>query len=518
MIKGLTQTRLGIHLNNDAICIVESVGREIKRYCRQELAPFGVGLSEVVEDEIKFAAILQKMLRENDFASRDTSVALPAQDAVVRFFEIPPVSKKELATTVNFEARKYIPFRIEELMYDFMSRKSKNSKSLDVIFVAVKKRLIDRYLKVFNQVGFNILSLEPASLSFLRTVFSKARINIQKASLIVDIDANFLQGDIIIIESGIPCFIRDITIAPITGETTAGTSVENSLSKLINEIRISIDYFRHHYLTPKNNISNILLFSDSLELDKWSETISQELGLACSSFSSGKILHLEGAHCDLLKADGAALRGAVGFPVDLSLIKKEEKTIEAQGGLGEFKKFLVFKPAFKKLAISLGLALFIIISSAIFGNLRISGLEKKLAMLKAKELEISFLPKDIDLQEAELVSMQKIITTRLSDIQALIRSRISLTDKIGRIPLLMPDSVWLERFNFQNPANKPEMFIYGIAYLPEPENELKVINQFLNNLRLDTQFKQGFNDTALSSVQQSMVNDFEVRNFEIRCR
>ncbi|MBU2541120.1 MAG: pilus assembly protein PilM [Candidatus Omnitrophica bacterium] len=517
-MRGFNKTQLGINLSADAITLVESSARKIVKYCRQELSEFSVNLMELSEDEIKFSAILQKILRENEFTGRDVYVGLPAHDIIVRSFQIPLVSKREIDSTINYEARKYLPFRIEELIFDFLTRRNKRSKGFNVIFAAIKKKAVERYVKVLNQVGFNIVSLEPASLSFLRAAFVKTRINLKKIVLIINIDSRLSEGDILILDSNMPCFIRDLKLST-AGEAPEQDNLESKLNKLINEIRISIDYFRHQQLALQDNISEILLFTDVSETNSWAQAIAQELGISTTAFLAAETLGIDSAHCDLLKAAGASFRGLCNFPVELNLLKKkEEKLIRKESQFAQISKLFVFKPLFKKCLISGGIFIALIIAIYVLGNFKIKKLEKQLNLTRAPKEQLAFLPKAIDFSQKELVAIKKLVQDQLDQVEATIASRVYLTEKIERLQALLPDGVWLEGLDFRKDRGSLEMVLEGVAYLPSGENALVVIDQFLSKLRNDTKFNKGFKDIVLSSVRQSARDDFVIRLFQIKCR
>lgn len=515
MVKVFKKGQLGVNLGLEGISIVQSDGKNIVKHCRQDFASFGSNLIEISEDEIKFAAVLQKILRECELDCRDASVAMPASDVIVRFFQIPVVPKKEISSTVNFEARKYIPFRIEELAFDFSVRRK--GKNFDVIFSAVKKKTLDRYLKALNQVGFNVLSFEPASLSFLRAVFAKSRLDGRQTTMVLNMNNTLTEGDIVILEAGIPCFIRDIKLSTLTEGLEENVSAV-ALNKLINEIRISIDYFRHRQPSLKNNIASIILYSDNKQLSPWAESINSELGIKCSFFCTSDILGFEAGSIDMFKATGASLRGSLAFPIDVNLLKKEEAIKKDVSDFTAITKAFVSKSKFKKFALTLFIAVLIIVTTGFISGQRIRALERELGRLNTVKQKLTFLPKSIDLNEKELSQVDILLSDELKSIEKKIEGRIYLTEKVERLAALLPDGVWLNSLNFRKDASSGELEINANVYLPGSSDPLKAINGFLNNLRADSRFGSGFSSIALESVRQANIDDFSLREFQIRCR
>lgn len=515
MAKAFKRGQLGINLGLEGISIVQSDGKNIVKHCRQDFASFGSNLIEIAEDEIKFAAVLQKILRECELDCRDAIVSMPAGDVIIRFFQIPIVQKKEISSTVNFEARKYIPFRIEELAFDFSVKRKGNS--FDIIFSAVKKKVLERYLKALNQVGFNVLYFEPASLSFLRAVLAKSRLDRRQTVMILNINNTLTEGDIVILEAGIPCFIRDIKFSA----STEGLEINDpavALNKLVNEIRISIDYFRHRQPSLKNNISAIFLYSENKQLGPWAESINSELGIKCSFFCISDVLGFEASSIDMFKATGASLRGSLTFPVEVNLLKKEEIAKKEVLEFTAIAKSFVSKSIVKKIAITSSIVLLLIIATGFISGQRTKVLAREMNRLNTAKQKLTFLPKAIDLKETELSQIDILLSDELKDIEKMIEDRIYLTEKIERLAALLPDGVWLNSLTFKKDASSAELEISANVYLPGLSDPLKAINEFLNKLRSDSRFSLGFSSIALESVRQSNIDDFAVREFQIRCR
>jgi len=79
------------------------------------LSPFSSNLTE----EIQIIAILQKMLQDHKIAGRSFYVSLPMKEIILRSFIIPFVQKEDIQSAIKFEAKKYMPFDIQDLSFVF---------------------------------------------------------------------------------------------------------------------------------------------------------------------------------------------------------------------------------------------------------------------------------------------------------------------------------------------------------------------------------------------------------------
>jgi Tfp pilus assembly PilM family ATPase len=77
--------------------------------------PFSSNLTE----EIQITALLGKILQDYKIKGVDFCVSLPMKDIILRSFVIPRVNANEIQNVIKFEAKKYMPFDIQELSFVF---------------------------------------------------------------------------------------------------------------------------------------------------------------------------------------------------------------------------------------------------------------------------------------------------------------------------------------------------------------------------------------------------------------
>ena len=84
-----------------------------------------------LDSDEEIVAFLSKCIRESrvDPENSDIVICIPNRDLIVRFFEIPPIPRKEISATIGFEIKKYIPFKMEDIAYDYQIHPQKKPKT-----------------------------------------------------------------------------------------------------------------------------------------------------------------------------------------------------------------------------------------------------------------------------------------------------------------------------------------------------------------------------------------------------
>ena len=108
------------------------------------------GLSEKTKTKEEYIIeAIKKVFRENKVKPGNVVTAIPSEEIMVRYFQMPKIPRQEREAAVSFEAKRYMPFRMEEVVSDFQVLPNKIvQNSMDVVFVAVKKDTIEQYLNM----------------------------------------------------------------------------------------------------------------------------------------------------------------------------------------------------------------------------------------------------------------------------------------------------------------------------------------------------------------------------------
>lgn len=101
------------------------------------------------------------------------NVSLMETQVVSRLIKMPNLTDKELSAAINWEAEQYIPLPIRDvnLQYKVVARPQNPSKEkMDVLLVAAPKRIIEKYISIVKNAGFDVNALETESSALTRAL------------------------------------------------------------------------------------------------------------------------------------------------------------------------------------------------------------------------------------------------------------------------------------------------------------------------------------------------------------
>lgn len=93
-----------------------------------------------------------------DITTRRTVFAIPASKTFTRSMTLPRLKPNDLAAAVQLEAEQYIPVPIEELYLDH-TLISQTDKEMEVLVVAVPKKMVDSYLVLGRLLGLEVVAI-----------------------------------------------------------------------------------------------------------------------------------------------------------------------------------------------------------------------------------------------------------------------------------------------------------------------------------------------------------------------
>lgn len=261
--------------------------------------------------------LLKEICQKAKVSSRKAIAALPSFVVFSSLISLPSMSKKELVSAVQWEAKKFIPMPIEEVVLDWKLvdkiQKYENAKTqkqeeeeeegrqkeLRILLTAAPKTLVERYIEIFKKANLEFLSLETESFALVRSLVGR------DPSIIVILDLGDTATDIIIVEEGIPLLSRSIEIGGKNITKTIANSLNINfqraeqfkrdiglsqdrespvpkaiamvLSSIVSEIRYSIDLYQSQNVNK--SVEKIVLSGGAAFLPNLPQYLSEILGL-----------------------------------------------------------------------------------------------------------------------------------------------------------------------------------------------------------------------------------------------
>ena len=506
---------LGIYFGIKEIILVETSGKKIVNNIRLPHPNLAIAeLEEKVPADIKLMAMLKDAFRTNRISAEEAYFCLSGQDLVIRTFEIPLIPQNELRGVVNFEAKKYIPFKLEELDYDFQVLFNKKDKTSLVLFVGIKKEVLANYVSIAKQLNLKIGMLEYSAFSILRFLklagLSDAGV---MATLCFDLN-NEEEANFTVYENGFSLFSRDFVLTGEAGgfEQTVETDLTQKKEKLNNEIKVSLDYYNRKF--PEKTIKNISVLSDK---ESYSDlkVIFAESAITFKLVEAQKILG-KGIDFSLsvIKSFAASLSKITPIKIKINLINARIKAAKVVAKAVKFPPFLAgLKLDFKYII----LGIIVCVAVLGYGLLRILPMQKELIEAKNQRVKIASVVADDSLEAlSELGSKYQ---KKIHTLENLIKNQTYLTYPLSSIPQALPDGMWLETLSFvQNKSGGIELSLNGRVYLEDNDKEFDLVRVFIMNLKKDLEFSKYFKEISISSIDQKLVVEKTVTVFLIVCK
>ena len=130
---------VGIYFGPRNISLIEADGKRITAII-QFATPGSADSSfeDKVSEDLKTGQMLKDEIKKSQLESRSANVVIPGKDFIIRTFHMPVLPQNEMSTAVRFEAKKYIPFKVEELVADYRVIYDKSNRKNLVLFVGIK--------------------------------------------------------------------------------------------------------------------------------------------------------------------------------------------------------------------------------------------------------------------------------------------------------------------------------------------------------------------------------------------
>ncbi|MCM8812879.1 MAG: pilus assembly protein PilM [Candidatus Omnitrophica bacterium] len=498
--------------------------------------------SETVQRDEIVSNALKKALHKSKIDLKKVNTVLLPGTVLLRYFQMPHISPEEMEEAVRFEARKYIPFRLEEAVSGFYILKDDpQSKKVGILSLVTKEESIKSHLLVLSKVGISPVAVETASFALLRLLEFAHIVEKQKSNAVLYIYAQ--RVNIFILKNGIPLFVRDISLAKkeewiddetaslmMAGGSGLASRQEHTLENMLSEFRISQEYYKKEL--GKEEISKIILCG---ELDTFDEVESVAAsageGAACplagylqkkfnvpvATFDplkfvlSPKIKPLPYTFPMLSVTIGAALRGLTKSSVEIDLFRARKRTsLRAK----VFLRKLVVTEIF-----ALTIAFFIVFGIfTLFVNKERNILEK----------EKMHRPKFVDLSaftDEQLTTGQREVQERLSLYTTSLQRRIYLTHKLSLLAKNIPATMWIRDLDWsfslmaqqKSVVSKYALSFNGYVFTVEKGAEIEIVNDFSEKLKNDPVFFEGFKVIKTGALTRADYLNIPILTFGMAC-
>ena len=253
----------------------------------QSLAPMAAGQEADASEAIKTAVAALKL------PSRSVNVAVSGQWVIMRVVEMPVMKPHELKQALPFEAQRYLPFNVHDVVLDGVVLGSSGAKKNWVLIVACKKELLERRIDMVRRAGCEPALIDVDALAVTNAFEGSGHGRRDGIRALIDVGAQLTN--LVILQGEVPYLVRDIpwgadklirSVAEQIGAEPAAVgdslikgppapellrAIEPATQPLVDELQLSFDYFENRFGQPpeaifvSGGLSQTAAFLDALK-------------------------------------------------------------------------------------------------------------------------------------------------------------------------------------------------------------------------------------------------------------
>lgn len=326
---------LGVDLGTAGIKVAELSRSSGDRF---DLKNYGVleflakeGTAAKLSDELLISG-LKDLIRRVKPSAKNVVASISSFLTFATVIELPYLSQKDLEKAIPFEARKYIPIPLSEVVLDWsiINVKELPFPNVEVFLAAVPKNEAERYRSIFLSAGLNLRALELENIALIRALIDSD----QSPLAIVNLGGR--STSIVIVDKGFERVSRnyelggfEVTKALAVAldisydraeelKKTQGLSRDSSFNETITPLIDLIVFEAKKTITnyeesKKVKINKVILTGGQARMPGLKEYFNQKLGKEVLISDPLKRISFNKALGGILKDLGASLAVALGL-------------------------------------------------------------------------------------------------------------------------------------------------------------------------------------------------------------
>lgn len=482
--KPMTGPCLGLYLSPEMLYIAETKAGKggaitVEHLVRVPIPPEGKAAAsgtmtmstDFLADPAKIGGLIRQSMSQIRWNSKNVVVTLSHHLGLLRYFPMPPMDRRFLATSVPIEAKKYIPIPFETLAHDFqaeaMPPDAAGKPRLGVLIAVTQNKNLANISALLTSLGLNLIGLEVAPCSVLR--LWQAVEPAKDPSPFVQ--AHFDGGNIriMICDRGLPVFFREVFM---------GASASLSDQRKVDMTGCLSFAQKQLGMT---GISKIRLSGTPATLGPWKDAFATETGVPVEIQDTAKLLSIKGGDWGGYAAIGASTRSFANSSVTIDLATTDRVGVDERQVARDIIAGGILLAAF---------IAFVGIFQLTTYSQRAKALNNYVVAPNVQAALQGLRPADIDLK---LVEMKEQFS-RLHSITG--TKRQLLSEVLREVVALMPENMWLTKVAVINPlANEKavlEISLSGRVRGATGSEEQDTAFQFRETLSRDPKLGQAF--------------------------
>ena len=230
----------------------------------------GFGYKSFASDAERVQAASQ-VIEESKIKCKSTASAISGRNVITRYIVMQNLSEEELKEAIPFEADKYIPFGIDEVVLDCQKIEPlEGGDQMRVLLAAVKRNIVEDHVGILRQLG-----LEPAIIDVEAFAVGNAFLNSvsqETSATVALVDIGHAKTNIVVMTEDKTMFNREVYLGayemmealerhmglggdrveefacdPGDSRDELFEAVGGPLDDLCNEVTLSFEFYENEY-------------------------------------------------------------------------------------------------------------------------------------------------------------------------------------------------------------------------------------------------------------------------------
>ncbi len=287
-----------------------------------------LGHHEVVLTETSDTAIrsaIQQAVAALAAPLKTVNLSVSGQSVIMRIVDMPKLAPQELVQALPFEAQRYLPFNVQDVVLDGVAVGSTDGQKLQVLIVACRRDLLERRLAWIKESGLEPGVVDVDALAMVNA-WAEHRNGQQRQGTHAMANVGSEWTNLAIVKEGQPFLVRDIPWgssklvkhmaeqlgcqeSAVASQIVQGSGVlapefveamRVSCEALAADLQLSFDFFENHFgMSP----DDVALSGGMARCAGFLEALSQHLAQPLTAWESR-----EGLATHMAVAYGLALR------------------------------------------------------------------------------------------------------------------------------------------------------------------------------------------------------------------
>jgi len=299
---------VGLDIGSSSIKLLELAemkgGYQLRNFGIAPLPPEAI-VDGALMDSVTIVDSVKGLASALRIKSKDVVTSVSGHSVIVKKISIPTMTEDELEESIQWEAERYIPFDINDVNIDFqiLGPTEGSEELMDMVLVAAKKDIINDYLSVIIEAGFNPVIVDIDSFALENMFEANYPVGRDEVVALANIGASVTN--INILKRGVSSFTRDIFTGgnaiteeiqrqlnvdfeeaetlklgnrmDETSQKVVQEALQSALNSLATEIAKSLDFFRS--TSSNEKVDKVVLSGGCAKINGIDTVIEQQAGI-----------------------------------------------------------------------------------------------------------------------------------------------------------------------------------------------------------------------------------------------